>query len=207
MNALVDWVVGEIRGALESQGILDNTIIIFTSDNGPREGTNGQRSAGPFRGYKNTPYEGGHRVPFVVRWPGNVAGGVRSDVPISLTDMMATFAEFLNYDLPDNAAEDSYSILATLLGRDTNGKSRPALLADTTNGDFAIRRDGWKLVKLMPNARNGLERVAYELYEINQDPYETTNVAATHPDVVEQLKGLLNESEKTGLRFMNDADQ
>ena len=67
--------------------------------------------------------------------------------------------------------------LPTLLGRETDGKSRPALLADTTNGDFAIRRGGWKLIKLMPNARIGLEQVAYELYEINQDPYETTNDA------------------------------
>ncbi len=206
MNALVDWVVGEIRGALENHGVLDDTILIFTSDNGPRRGANGHRSAGPFRGFKNTAYEGGHRVPFIVRWPGKIAAGERSDVPVSLTDMIATFAEFLNYDLPDHSAEDSYTILATLLGKESSTKPRPALIADTGNGDFSIRSGTWKLIKLNPSSRNRLEEVKYELYDLSQDPYETTNQAATHPDIVQQLKQLLNKSRKTGLRFLNHTD-
>ena len=203
MNALVDWVVGEVRGALESQGILDDTILIFTSDNGPRRGANGHRSAGPFRGYKNTAYEGGHRVPFIVRWPGKIGAGERSEVPISLTDMMATFAEFTNYDLPDNAAEDSYSIWPALLGKDTGSKHRPALIADTSRGDFSIRRGSWKLIKLIPSPRNRLEQVDYELYDLDQDPYETTNLADANPDIVEQLKELLDTTRRTGLRFLD----
>ncbi len=203
MNALVDWVVGEVRGALESHGILDETILIFTSDNGPRRGATGHRSAGPFRGYKNTAYEGGHRVPFIVRWPGKIAAGERSEVPVSLTDMIATFAELSNFDLPDHAAEDSYTILPTLFGKESGGKHRPALIADTGNGDFSIRSGTWKLIKLNPNRRNRLEQVEYELYDMGQDPYETTNLADVNPDIVEQLKQLLSESRRTGLRFLN----
>ncbi|MFT5142887.1 MAG: arylsulfatase A [Rhodothermales bacterium] len=203
MNALVDWMVGEVRGALESQGILDETILIFTSDNGPRQGANGQRSAGPYRGFKNTAYEGGHRVPFIARWPGKIAAGERSDVPISLTDMVATFAEFSNYDLPDNAGEDSYSVLATLMGQENGARPRPALITDTSRGDFSVRRGTWKLVALNPHPRNRLERVTYELFDLAQDPYETTNLADVNPDIVEQLKELLNESKETGLRFLD----
>ncbi len=204
MNALVDWIVGEVRGALESEGVLDNTILIFTSDNGPRRGVNGHRSAGPFRGFKNTVYEGGHRVPFIVRWPDKIPSGTRSDVPISLTDMLASFAEFSAYDLPDNAAEDSYSVLSALFGETVDVDKRPALLADNSNGDFSIRSGNWKLLKLNPGPRNNLERVEYELYDLDQDPYETTNKAGAFPEIVERLKRLLNDTRETGLRFMDN---
>ncbi len=207
MIALADWVVGEVRSALESHGILDQTLLIFTSDNGPRRGANGHRSAGPFRGYKNTPYEGGHRVPFIVRWPGKSAAGKRSDVPISLTDMVATFADLLNYDLPDHAAEDSYTMVSALLGKETGAPHRPALITDTSRGDFALRSGKWKLIKLNPHPRNRLEQVVYELYDMDKDPYEMTNLAEAYPDMVEQLKQLLSESRRTGLRFLNRPDR
>ncbi len=170
-------------------------------------GANGHRSAGPFRGYKNTAYEGGHRVPFIVRWPGKTAAGERSDVPISLTDMVATFAELLNYDLPDHAAEDSYTIVPALLGKEPGAPHRPALISDTSRGDFSLRSGKWKLIKLNPGPRNRLEQVVYELYDMDQDPYEMTNLAEAYPDIVEQLKQLLNESRRTGLRFLNRPDR
>ncbi len=204
MNALVDWVVGEVREALEEEGVLDNTILIFTSDNGARQGANGHSSAGPFRGRKNTAYEGGHRVPFIVRWPDNIPAGKRSDVPISLTDMVATFAAFSDYDLPDDAAEDSYSVLSALFGQTADAEKRPALIADTSRGDFSIRSGNWKLIKLIPTPRNGLEGVTYELYDMDRDPYETTDKADSHPDIVDQLKQLLSDAQDTGLRFLGD---
>jgi len=204
MNALVDWVVGEVRDALATEGVLDDTILIFTSDNGPRRGANGHRSAGPFRGYKNTPYEGGHRVPFIVRWPGRVPAGERSNIPVSLTDMVATFAEFSDYDLPNDAAEDSYSVLSALYGQKIDIGERPALIADTSFGDFSIRSGPWKLIILNPSRRNQLEEVEYELYDLNQDPYESINRAEMYPDIVDQLKLLLNDTRETGLRFLND---
>ncbi len=200
MIALVDWVVGEVRGALESRGVLDDTILIVTSDNGPRRGANGHLSAGPFRGYKNTAYEGGHRVPFIARWPERIAAGERSDVPISLTDMVATFAELLGYSLPDHAAEDSFSILPALFGDGTGTGQRPALIADTGRGDFSIRRGNWKLIALNPQPPD--QQVVYELYDLREDPHETTNLADAHPDIARELKQLLSESRRTGLRFL-----
>jgi len=203
MNALVDWVVGEIRDELEKEGVLDNTILIFTSDNGPRRGENGHMSAGPFRGYKNTVYEGGHKVPFVVRWPGRVEAGARSDVPISLTDMMATFADYFDYALPEDAAEDSYSVLSALLGPKESIEERPALIADNSFGDFSIRSGPWKLLILNPNDRNGLKDITLELYNLDTDPYETANQAGEHPDIVNHLTQLLADTKESGLRFVN----
>ena len=202
MNVVVDWAAGEIREALESHGVLDDTVLIFTSDNGARAGANGHRSAGPFRGHKNTAYEGGHRVPFIVRWPERIDAGLRSEVPISLTDMVATFAALVDYDLPNDAAEDSYNVLPAWLGDEAGASERPALIADTSNGDFSIRQGEWKLIELKPGPRNQLDREVSELYNLARDPYEEANVADAHPDRVDLLKQLLAETKREGLRFL-----
>ncbi len=114
---------------------------------------------------------------------------------------MATFAEFLNYDLPDDAAEDSHTILPALWGSDS--PDRPALITDTGRGDFSIRSGAWKLIGMSPRPMSGPEQAVYELYDMGADPYEMTDLAAVHPDIVEQLKQLLNRSRTTGLRFLN----
>lgn len=208
LNALVDWCVGEIRKALEAQGVLDNTILIFTSDNGPRRGDKGQKSSGPFRGYKNAAYEGGHRVPFIIRWPENVKPGDQCDIPISLTDMMATFAEFLNYSLPDNAAEDSINILPAILAKDAQKIRRPALITDTGGhvselGNFSIRNGKWKLIELNPRPNNPKKTAKYELYNMEKDPYETNNLAEVYNEIVEEMIHLLQACKQNGLRRLN----
>jgi arylsulfatase A-like enzyme len=208
MNALVDWCVGEVRRALETRGVLENTILIFTSDNGPRRGANSQKSAGPFRGYKNTAYEGGHRVPFIVRWPGKIKPCTHSDEPISLTDMMATFAEFLEYSLPDNAAEDSISILPAILGKRAPKIRRPALIADTGGhaselGDYSIRRGKWKLIEINKHSSGEQKTPIYELYDMEKDPYETTNLCVDHREVVKKMTNLLYTCKQKGLRSMD----
>ena len=210
MNALVDWCVGEVRWALETHDILDDTILIFTSDNGPRRGAKSQKSAGPFRGYKNSAYEGGHRVPFIVRWPGKIKPGILSDIPISLTDMMATFAEFLNYSLPDSAAEDSISILPAILRDEVRKIRHPALITDTAGhvselGNYSIRRGKWKLIEINPKPSSEQKTPIFELYDMEKDPYETTNLAGDHPGIVEKMKRLLYECKQKGLRFMDAA--
>lgn len=212
MNALVDWCVGEVRRALEAQDVLDNTVLIFTSDNGPQRGKNGQKSAGPYRGYKNTAYEGGHRVPFIVRWPGKIKAGSRSDVPISLTDMMSTFAEFLGYPLPDSAAEDSISILPAILGEDSRKIRRPALITDTGGhasevGNFSIRRGKWKLIETNSQPDSSQETPAFELYDMKKDPLETTDLAVENPEIVKKMEQLLRACRQTGLRFMDDSHE
>ena len=210
MNALVDWCVGEVRRALEAQGILEDTILIFTSDNGPRRGANGHKSAGPFRGYKNQAYEGGHRVPFIVRWPGKIKPGTISDVPISLTDMMATFAEFLDYSLPDSAAEDSISILPAVMGDEGRKIRRPALITDTgghssEQGDFSIRRGKWKLIEINRPTSSVQKAPVFELYDMEKDPFETTNLAADNIGMVKEMSRLLQACRQRGLRFMDAA--
>ncbi|MFC2167632.1 arylsulfatase [Acidobacteriota bacterium] len=208
MNALVDWCVGEVRRTLEAQGVLENTILIFTSDNGPRRGAKSQKSAGPFRGYKNSAYEGGHRVPFIVRWPGKIEPGILSDIPVSLTDMMSTFAEFLDFSLPDNAAEDSISILPAILGDEDQKIRRPALIADTGGhvselGNYSIRNGQWKLIEINSQPSSGEKIPIYELYDMERDPCETANLAMDNSGVVEKMKRLLYACRQTGLRFMD----
>ncbi|HUT45162.1 MAG TPA: arylsulfatase [Sedimentisphaerales bacterium] len=209
MNALVDWCVGRIRKALEAHDILNETILIFTSDNGPRKGANGHKSAGSFRGYKNSTYEGGHRIPFIVRWPGVVEADSRSEIPICLNDMMATFAELLNYKLPDNAAEDSFNIMPAILAESTTSLQRPALITDTGShvselGNFSIRHDKWKLIEINPKPSDKPKKLKYELYDMEKDPYETENLADVHTQKVEEMKHLLSICKKRGLRFVGE---
>jgi arylsulfatase A-like enzyme len=203
--ALVDWCVGEVRKALEAKGVLDDTILIFTSDNGARTGENGQESNGPFRGRKNTAYEGGHRIPFIARWPGRIEAGRSSPEPVSLNDMMATFADLLDYPLPENAAEDSFNILPAVLGAGSAALARPALIADTGGhsseiGDFSLRRDQWKLIEFNSRSEEGRHEVRYELFNIAEDPYETRDQAETQSEIRDGLIELLKACKEKGLR-------
>src|SRR5690606_34266831 len=115
-----DWSVGQIMKALEENGLSENTIVIFTSDNGPeyfayeRVRNINHKSSGEFRGIKRDLWEGGHRVPFIIRWPGVVSAGTVSNQLVSQVDLMATFAAIAQYKLPPSAAEDSYNILPLL---------------------------------------------------------------------------------------------
>ncbi len=207
MNALVDWCVGKVREALEKHGILDETLLVFTSDNGPQRGQNGHDATAGLRGLKNTPYEGGHRVPFVVRWPGHVHAGDTCDAQISLTDMMATFADLVGYELPDYAAEDSISVLPTFFYGNTEAK-RPGLVAHTgwhvcDQGDFSIQDGPWKLVELNPNPDKKRDERAYELYNLQRDPFEETDCSATHSDELARMRTLLDGVRSgPGLRVM-----
>ena len=146
-----DWAVGEVLAALDKAGIADNTLVIFTSDNGcsPAAGVTKLEEQGPFpselrRGYKADIWDGGHRIPFIARWPGKIKPGTRSDQLICLTDLMATCAEILGAKLPDNAGEDSVSILPALLGTATE-PLHEAVVHHSINGTFAIRQGHWKL--------------------------------------------------------------
>jgi len=208
LNALVDWCVGEVRQVLEDQGVLENTILIFTSDNGSRKGQKGHKSAGPFRGYKNSPYEGGHRVPFIIRWPGKLKPAGQCDIPISLTDMLATFAEFFNYPLPDNAAEDSISMLPAFFGEDVPQSRRPALIADTgghasEQGNFSIRNGKWKLIEFNSGSSRSNNRAKYELYNMAKDPGETNDLSAVNSEIVGEMIHLLQVCKQNGLRQLN----
>jgi arylsulfatase A-like enzyme len=204
----VDAAVGEVLAALDAQGLTDRTLVIATSDNGcsPEAKFNELRARGHdpsagFRGTKADIFEGGHRIPFLVRWPGVVASGRRSEQTICLTDLMATCAEILGHRLPDDAGEDSVSILPALQGCD-RGPLREAVVHHSINGSFAIRQGDWKLA-LCPDSggwsdpRPGTEAAAglppIQLYNLASDLGERRDVQAQHPDVVARLTRLLEK--------------
>ncbi|WP_375582609.1 arylsulfatase [Cyclobacterium xiamenense] len=198
----VDDLVGRVMQALEKNGQLDNTLIIFTSDNGcspradyPELAQVGHDPSNGWRGHKADIYEGGHRVPFLVHWPAKVAAGTVSDQLVCTTDLMATVAEILDKSLPEDAAEDSFSFLPTLMRRPSESK-RASIVHHSIEGRFAIRRGDWKLICwpgsggwTAPLSSGGLEGLPdFQLYNLAADPAEQNNLVARYPERVATLK-------------------
>ena len=194
-----DAVVGDVLAALEKAGLAENTLVIFTSDNGcaPQAGTaelekQGHFPSAQFRGYKSDIWDGGHRVPFFVRWPGKVKAGSQSAQLICHTDLMATCAEILGAKLPETAAEDSVSILPALLGTD-KAPLREAVVHHSISGKFAIRQGRWKLELCAGSGgwSKGGGKESPQLYDLGTDSGETRNVQSAQTDVVAKLTSLL----------------
>jgi arylsulfatase A len=202
----VDWTVGQVLDALDEHGLADNTLVIFTADNGVAPGANipelqaaGHEPSYIYRGHKADIFEGGHRVPFLVRWPGKVRPGYWSDQLIGQIDFMATVAEILDTDLPPDAAEDSVSFLAALTGSD-NGPLRKNLVNHSSNGCFAVREAQMKLALCpgsggwsdpRPGRADFTGMPAFQLYDLSRDPGETDNLAVRYPEKVESMKSTL----------------
>ena len=174
-----DWIVGQVLAALERQNLADNTLLMVSSDNGAAG-----RVYAPLRGAKTSIYEGGHREPFVARWPGKIQAGSVCDDTICLNDLMATCAEIIGAKLPDNAGEDSVSILPDLLGT-AKGPVREATVHQSPKGDLAVRQGPWKLIFLKGGQ--------HELYNLQTDLSEKNNVLAAHPEVAERLTTLMKK--------------
>jgi len=172
-----DAVVGQILATLERHQLASNTLVIVTSDNGAEH-----RRYPPLRESKRSIYEGGHRVPFVARWPGKIKAGTICPDVICLTDLMATAAEITGAKLPANAAEDSVSILPDLLGT-ARAPVREATVHQSIAGDLAIRQGPWKLIF----KKNGVR----ELYNLTEDLSETSNVITNQADISERLAKLM----------------
>lgn len=191
-----DWSAGQVIEAIDKAGLLDNTIVVFTADNGHSHYTGweqliaaGHRPSGPYRGHKGDIWEGGHRVPLVVRWPGRIDANSSSDQMVCLTDLFATCADILGSEPPAYGAEDSLSFLPALLGK-PNSKGRSTLVSHSNFGEFAYRDGPWKLVYRM-RGRNlaesrGKPTVA-SLYRLDTDVGEATDLAAQHPEVVARM--------------------
>ena len=191
-----DWVLGQVLEALERHKLADNTLIMVSSDNGAAG-----RAYAPLRGAKTSIYEGGHREPFLARWPGKIKAGIVCDDTICLNDLIATCAEVIGAKLPADAGEDSVSILPDLLGT-AKGPVREAIIHQSYHGDLAIRQGPWKLIFLKDGGR--------ELYNLQTDLSETKNVAEANPEVVERLTALMKkyiaEGRSTpGAKQSNDA--
>lgn len=216
----LDAHVGQIVEALKAKGVLDDTLILFTSDNGGvvPPGTEkpknekllphwqarqaGHLSCGTLRGGKHSIYEGGFRVPFIVRWPGKVPADTRSETMLCLNDVLATCAEMLGEKLPDAAGEDSFSALAAWKG-DDKATVRHNIVLDSANGIFAVREGDWKLIlrddALMGEGNRPMKNNAEnadQLFNLKNDPSETKNLFAEKPDVVKHLSELLARCKK-----------
>jgi len=189
---LVDWVVGEIDAHLKKRGIKEDTLLIVTSDNGARKGANGHKSSLDFRGFKGDIWEGGHRVPFIVRWPGNVEPGGVSNELISLVDLLATFAALISEPLPDNAGEDSWNILPAFFGNPEGKSLHEALVFQDRNGHLAIRQGKWKFIAPNEKMPQG------ELYDLENDRGEKFDLRAKYPEIANKLKSLLYEYRQRG---------
>lgn len=197
-----DWSTGEILKTLEELGLRENTIVIFSSDNGPvyddgyKDGTTvhtsskpndrGHFAAGPLRGGKYQIYEGGTRVPFIVGWPGKIEPGV-SEALVSQVDLLASFASMLNIELAPQQAQDSIDTLDAFLGKSAKGAD--CILEEA--GPKAIRDGKWKCVVTTKKA---------ELYDLEKDIGEKNNIAAQHPEIVAELKKKFEEIVAKGRR-------
>lgn len=211
----LDWVVGQVNETLDKLGLREKTLVIFTSDNGPVfddgyddgaiEQAAGHPASGPFRGGKYTAYEGGTRLPFIVSWPETIEGGKVSDAIISQVDLLATLAALAGVELPDEAAgTDSQNLLPVLLGQSDQG--RKIVIQQGAGGVFGIRRGAWKLIPAGDSRPPFVERKhnsrenplttpqvgpGHYLFNLQEDPRETTNVADQHPEIVQELTRLL----------------
>lgn len=196
MVLYLDYLVGTVRGKLKEKGILEDTIFIFASDNGcsgvadyPFLTAHGHNPSYIFRGSKAHIYEGGHRIPAIISWPGHFEAGRECSQMTCLCDLFATFAQMLGEKLPDDAAEDSISLLPAL---HEDQPVRRSVVHSSGDGSFSIRTQDWKL-ELCRHDGNGLgesliepttsDEVPYQLYNLKEDVREQHNVAAAHPEI------------------------
>lgn len=206
----VDETVGQVVEALERHGIAEETLLVFTSDNGPVWFPQdvlrfAHRSSGPYRGIKGDAWEGGHRMPFIVRWPGVVEPGSVSDALVCQTDLMATIAAILGVELPEEAGEDSFNILPVLKGQ--LGSPRKTLAVEARpKGPVVIRQGKWKLIPALGSIGfsepRRVEPVAGgpqgQLYDLEADPGETNNLYLERPEVVDRLESLMQKLRDEG---------
>jgi len=209
--AQVDHCAGQILQTLEDVRLAQNTLVIFTSDNGgywnPGDiESTGHSSNGPWRGMKADIYEGGHRIPFMARWPGRIKPGTVSDQLGCLTDLCATAAELSGAALKRDSAEDSFSLVPAFLGTKPVTPVRDAVVHHSSQGLFAIRKGPWKLalgrgsggftkpVAIDPQPGEPLG----ELYNLADDPAETRNLWSGKQDVVKSLTALLDQYQRDG---------
>ena len=209
---MVDAMIGRVLTALDEQKMSEDTLLVFTSDNGPvwyeEDVKRFQHdSSGGLRGMKADAWEAGHRMPFIVRWPGKVEADSTSVQPLCFTDLMATFAEITGYELKEDEGPDSFDFSKALFGADsTQTPARTSLVMRSGSGTMTVRDGDWKLiaglgsggfskprkVKPEPNGPTG------QLYNIVEDLGETKNLFSEKPEMVKQLQELMQKVVESG---------
>jgi len=203
----VDADMGRILAALDRLALAENTLVVFTSDNGCSPAADierlheaGHRPSYVYRGHKADLYEGGHRVPFLLRWPARVQAGRISDDLIGQVDFLATFADLLSTPLPPEAGEDSISFLPALLGAESP-QARSSIITQSINGSFAVRDGSWKLALCpgsggwsfpRPGKDDATDLPEWQLYDLSRDPGEERNLVGDYPEKVGDLRRILD---------------
>jgi arylsulfatase A-like enzyme len=210
----LDWIVGQLMQTLQQLGVADNTLVLFSSDNGPEttsvvhmRADHNHDPARPWRGMKRDQWEAGHRVPWIIRWPGKIQPNSTCSQLTSLTDIMATLAQIVGAKLPEGSAQDSFNMLPAWLGQH-NQPIRPYLLTQAFGGSktLAIRLGNWKFIDHANSGGNRYENnpqlqkfilresapnAPGQLYDLNVDPGETNNLYYQQPTIAKELKELL----------------
>ena len=195
-----DATLGRVLDALDQAGVADNTLVLFTSDNGcapyigvPEMEAKGHFPSGPLRGYKSDAWEGGHRVAFIARWPGTVKAGAVCGALVHQVDVLATCAEIVGAPLPDEAGEDSFSLLPLLRG--VREAVRDNAVSQSSGGTLALRRGDWKMIfgKGSGGWGKGEVETPGQLYHLKDDLEEKTNLYAEHPDIVAGMTALMTQ--------------
>lgn len=209
----LDYSVGEILKALDEHGFSENTLVLFTSDNGGHPAgaeeaiEAGLRINGDLRGTKLTVWEGGFRVPYIIRWPGRIPPGTRCDAMISLVDTYASLSSILGAELPDKSscAEDSYNVLPAWMGQDLEGPLRENMVLTSFEGITSLRVGSWKYIEGIvpdPDPRwlfgERLEEVNEMLFNLSEDPGEKQNVLMDNPHIASKMKSLLSRIREQG---------
>ena len=216
----LDVLVGRVLDLVEELGIDDNTLILFNSDNGAEimhvdwmRQDHQHDASGGWRGMKRDGWEGGHRVPFIARWPGRIPKGLVSNQMTNTTDIFATLASVVGYTLPDHAATDSFDMLPAMLGTQPDNESiRPHMLTQSFRGAFQIRQGNWKYLDHMGSGGNDYERAFLrkyalpetapnatgQLFDLEKDPGETTNLFFTQENKRKELQHLLQHLKSSG---------
>lgn len=208
-----DAAVGEVLAALDRHAMTDKTLVVFTSDNGcspqagfPELAKKGHNPSFVFRGTKADIYEGGHRVPFIVRWPGHAKPGSRSEQLVCLTDLFRTCTEVAGVEVPDSAGEDSFSLVPALTGKESNAV-RTSIVHHSINGSFAIREGNWKLCLCpgsggwsvpRPRLDDSDKLPPVQLFNLTEDISEQVNLHEKQPETMKRLTELLNTFVENG---------
>jgi arylsulfatase A-like enzyme len=206
-----DATVGAITKALKDNGLSENTLVIFTSDNGTSKAADikglakkGHIASAGYRGSKSDLWDGGHRVPFIVKWPGLVKSGSISNELICLTDIFATFSDVTNVAVPSKSGEDSVSFLSALKGKKIKS-TRTGVIHHSITGHFGYRLGKWKLLLAKgsggwssPRENESADMPIAQLYNIETDRTETNNLYLSHPEIAEKLLQQLEADIKAG---------
>ncbi|MBD3628216.1 arylsulfatase [Cyclobacterium sp.] len=217
-----DWVIGQVLKAIEENGFEENTIVIFTSDNGPeryafeRGEKYGHFSMGQLRGLKRDVWEGGHRVPFIIKWPGHIPPGSRSEKLVSQIDIMSTLADLTETALTEGTAPDSYHFLPELSGTPERFPQREFLIHNTMENRWAVRQGDWVYINDSTGQHTNMPDSFFQLrgyhdfdspgllFNLNEDSGQRINHYASYPEKIESMERLISESKAKGYLVKKD---